>query len=187
MAVRVEKDGVQVDMEDGFSVREGGEEGVDLLVDGMRRITSGKDRKQGDFGVRHFGAEIFEDHADTFGRDFRGIRAVAGIVCADHDDDGFRGEAVDLAVAEAPKDILGLVGVVAEVQHGHSGECFCHDLRGCGTFQTLGDRVAEEDEIDLSTFLRDLTELGFVAGTPPIYLPHRCKCRVLVCLRGGLD
>jgi len=53
-------------------------------------------------------------------------------------------------------------------------------------FEGLRDRVAEENEIDLSALLRDLAELGLVTGIPPIYLSHRCKSLVLVCLRGGL-
>ena len=69
VAVFVEEGFVEVEVEDGFSIGQGGEEGVDFLVDGMGGVAAGEDGEEGDFGVRHFGAEIFEDHADAFGGD----------------------------------------------------------------------------------------------------------------------
>lgn len=92
---------------------------------------------------------------------------MACIVGADHQNDGFRREAVYFAVSESPEDILGFIGVVAEVENGFSRESFGDDLRGAGAFQSLGDRVSDKDEINRVSPFVNLTEFLPVARHPP--------------------
>ena len=114
------------------------------------------------------------------------ILAVTGVICADHEDDGFRGDAIDFPVAETPEDILGFVSVVAEVENGFSGESLGDDLGGVWAFEGLGDRITEEDEINRSALLGNLAEFCGVARLPALaFLGNGCQGRRQRVGRGG--
>lgn len=169
-AVGVEEGLVDVEVENGFSIRQRGEEGVDLLVELQELVAgaigAGEDGKENDFGVWQLGAELIHDEANAVGRDLRRVLAVAGVVGADENNDGFRGDAIDLAVAQAPEDILGFVGAVAKVENGFSRESLGDDFGGTGIFEGLSDRVSKEDKVDVGAFFGDLAEFFGVAGFP---------------------
>jgi hypothetical protein len=123
---------------------------------------------------------------DSICGDLGRILAVAGVICADHEDDGFRGDAIDFPVAETPEDILGFVGVVAEVENGFSEKSLGDDLGGLWAFEGLGDRIAEEYEINRSALLSNLAEFCGVARLSALaFLRNGCQGRRQRVGRGG--
>ena len=160
-AVGLEEGGTDVHEGDGFAIGEGFEEIVDGGVVDAEFVggffAAWEDAEEEDLGVWEFGVELVEDGFDACGGVggwFFGF-AVTGVIGADHEDDEFGFEAVEVAVVETPEDVFGAVAADAEVGGFVVGPCF-----PCGfacAVPALGDGVAEEDELGFA-FLGDFVE-----------------------------
>ncbi len=155
-AVGLEEGGADVHEGDGFAVGEGLEEIVDGGVVDAEFVggffAAWEDAEEEDLGIGEFGVELVEDGFDAgggVGGWFSGF-AVTGVVGADHEDDEFGFEAVEVAVVETPEDVFGAVAADAEVGGFVIGPCI-----PCGfacAIPALGDGVAEEDELGFAFF-----------------------------------
>jgi hypothetical protein len=105
----------EVEVDDLFAIGEGGELGVHFANGVHDGAGSRKDGTQNDLGVRQalfeFGEDGFDAKDGVLGR-----LAAAHIVGANHEHRNLRLYALDLAILQAPQDILGAVAALAEIQ-----------------------------------------------------------------------
>ena len=171
-AVGLEELGADIEEEDLLVVRVALDDGVGgfvLLAELVVLVGAAReDAEDQDLGVGALLLELREDRLDAFGGLFGAALVdsvidfllrtalVAGVVRADHEHDGLRLQAVEVAVVEAPEDVLGAVAADAEVGglEGRPG-LVPHGL--AFAFPSMGDGVAQEDELGFA-FLRDDVE-----------------------------
>lgn len=167
-AVGLEEAVVKIQEVDGPAVGEGGEGAVDLGIAEAGGIvggsSTGEDGEEEDGGSGEAGAEFLEDGADA-SHGFGGrVHAMAGIVGADKEDGKAGSEAIDLAAAEAPEDLLGAVAGKAEIEGAAGSVEFLPD-REAGFVPGVGNGIAEPEEVDGLGAVA--VEVGKVAIEPP--------------------
>jgi len=132
-------------------------QGVDFGTPRVLRGFAGRETpKQDDAGLRLVFAQPFHDSRNAFGDFLAGVAGGDDVVDADHQDDDFRFDAVELAVLETPEDVFGSVAGEAEgdgfaggaVAVDHTFALGVRDAFGVAG-EALGDRVAEEDDLDV--------------------------------------
>ena len=112
---------------------------------GRRLLAPGENAEQQDLGLGQPLAQLMHDGGDSLG-DLVG-RAAAGVVGADHQHDDLGLDALELAVLNPPEDVLGPVAADAEV--GRLARAVEPLPRFLGAVPALGDRVAQEEQVDV--------------------------------------
>jgi len=118
-----------------------------------------KNSQQQDFGLRVGGFEFLDDGGVA--RDDLVVGVAAEVVGADHHDEDLGLHAVELAIFQAPQDVLGAVAADAEVFGVPARELFLPDLLAAA-MPAVSDRIPDEIKID-ATFFRQL-DVFFVPG-----------------------
>lgn len=179
-AVGCEKLGADIEEEDLLVVSETLHDGVGgfvLLAELVFLVRAAReDGENQDLGVGALLLELGDDGLDAFGgllggtlidgagEFLLGATLVSGVVGTDHQDDGLGLESVEVAMLEAPEDVLGAVTADAEVGGLEPSPGLFPDGLAL-TVPTVGDRVTEEDELGFA-LLRDDVE-GFMALLRP--------------------
>ena len=109
----------------------------------VRFLTAREDTQEQDLGLGQPLPDLFHDRGDTLG-DLVG-RARADVIRADHEHDDLRRDPLELTVLDSPEDVLGPVAADAEIgRFPRSVE----PLPDRVIVPTLGDRIAEEEQVD---------------------------------------
>ena len=150
---------------------------ADFVVDEVVARTHGvglveparQNRLDDDLGGAVVGREVVDyvaDRADGLAWPLLGLCVDRGIVAADHEED--RLGASDLAVLNAPEDVLGAVAVEAEVEHRLvAGEVRRKRGRAC-RLPVLRKFVTDEDDVLLYGTVRERRDLLGMACRPPV-------------------
>ena len=171
-AVGCEKLGADIEEEDLLVVSEALHDGVGgfvLLAELVFLVRAAReDGENQDLGVGALLLELGDDGLDAFGGLLSGALVdsavelllsatlVSGVIGANHEHDFLRLEAVEVTVFQAPKNVLGAVATDAKVGSLERSPGLFPDGLAL-TVPTMGDRVAEEDELRFA-FLRNLVE-----------------------------
>ncbi len=103
-------------------------------------------------------AQLLDDRSHAFQNLPRSVVLVGDIIHADEDDRDFGLKAVEVAVVEAPENVLGVVAADAEVEGVAGSVILAPDLLPVA-FPALGNGVANEDDLRLTmTFLDAIVE-----------------------------
>jgi len=108
-------------------------------------LTAREDRKEEHLGVRRALVDRGDDGLDAGGDLLGGVVGGTGVIGADHEHDGLGLNAFELAVLDAPEDVLGAVAADAEVGGLVLAELLVED-GGLAT-PAGGDGITEEDDL----------------------------------------
>ena len=127
-------------------------EGLGAL--GAEILAEGEYAEQQDFSLGQLLAELLDNRSHAF-QSLPGRVLIAGdVVDADEDDGNFGFKAVEVAVVEAPEDVLGVIAADAQVE-GVAGGVILRPNLFAIAFPALDDGVADEDDLGLSLAFLD--------------------------------
>ena len=172
MVVRLEEEIGHVDPRAALLTGVAADFVVDEVVAGTHRIglveSARKNRLDDDLGGAAVCLEVVDDVADSAdGLAWRllGLRVDRGVVASYHEED--RLGAAELAVLNAPEDVLRAVAVEAEVEHRLVAGEVRGERRSARRLPVLRKFVTDEDDVLLYGTVRERRDLLGVARRPP--------------------